>query len=185
MKILLEFSRSSLKVYRKNIEFIRQYLLKNGHILVTDLLRETNKQGVNKLPEEVFTKISKSISRAQCVIIEASEVSLSLGYILTKSISLGKPVLLLRHKSSNLKRSRFAESIKSKLLITKMYSDSKELADNLTCFLSQNKDIKTRFNLVMTNEIDSFVTQESEKKSISKTEYIIGLIKRGMKGYNS
>lgn len=122
---------------------------------MTDLLKETNNQGDNDLPEEVFAKISRSISQAQCVIIEGSEVSLSLGYILTKSISLGKPVLLLRHKESNLKKSRFAESIKSKLLKVSLYSNNKELVDSLAWFFNQNKHVKTRFNLVMANEIDS------------------------------
>lgn len=181
MKILLEFSRSGLPTYRRYIEITRKYLLQNRHQLVTDLLKETNNQGDNNLPEEVFVKISRSISQAQCVIIEASEVSLSLGYILTKSISLGKPVLFLRHKGSNLKKSRFAESIKSKLLKVKIYSNDKELVDSLVCFFSQNKHIKTRFNLVMPNEIDSFVTQGSERKNVSKTEYIIDLIKKDMK----
>lgn len=168
MKILLEFSRSGLPTYRKYIEFIRRFLLQNGHQLVTDLLKETNSRGGNDLPEEVFAKISRSISQAQCVIIEASEVSLSLGYILTKSISLGKPVLLLRHKESNLKKSRFAESIKSKLLKVNIYSNNKGLIDSLMWFLNKNKHIKTRFNLVMTSEIDSFVTQKSEKKIYRK-----------------
>ncbi|MCX7928699.1 MAG: hypothetical protein N2558_03370 [Patescibacteria group bacterium] len=181
MKILLEFSRSGLPIYRKYIELIRNYILQNGHKLVTDLLKETNNQGQNDLPKEVFSKISRSISQAQCVIIEASEVSLSLGYILTKAISLGKPVLLLRHKESNLKKSRFAESIKSKLLKVSMYANNEELLESLIYFLNQNKNIKTRFNLVMTNEIDSFVTQESKEKNISKTKYIIDLIKKSMK----
>lgn len=181
MKILLEFSRSGLPTYRRYIELIRKHLLQNGHQLVTDLLKETNNQGDNRLPEEVFVKISRSISQAQCVIIEASEVSLSLGYILTKSISLGKPVLLLRHKESNLKKSRFAESIKSKLLKVNLYSNDKELVDSLVWFFNQNKHIKTRFNLVMASEIDSFVIQESEEKNVSKTKYITDLIKKGMK----
>lgn len=180
MKILLEFSRSGLPTYRKYIEFIRKYLLERNYQLVTDLLKETNNRGESSLPEEIFAKVSRSISQAQCVIIEASEVSLSLGYILTKSISLGKPVLLLRHKDSNLKKSRFAETIRSKLLKTKLYSNSKELVDNLEWFFSQNKHIKTRFNLVMSTEIDSYITQESKKRNISKTKYIIGLIKKDM-----
>ena len=184
MKILLEFSRSGLPTYRGYLETIREHLLKTGHQLMNDLLKETNEHGSDRLPKEIFTKVAKSVSQAQCVVIEASEVSLSLGYILTKSISLGKPVLFLRHKNSNLKRSRFADSIKSKLLKSEIYSDEKTLINELDQFFEQNKHIKTRFNLVMPNKIDSYITQVSQSKKVSKTEYIIGLIKEDMKSGN-
>jgi len=180
MKILLEFSRSGLPTYGKYLELIRKHLLGSKHQLAADLLKETSEQGLNDVPEEVFSKVTKSISQAQCVIIEASEVSLSLGYILTKSISLGKPVLFLRHKNSNLKKSRFADSIKSKLLRSNVYSNERNLVDILEWFFKQNRRIKTRFNLVMTSEVDSHVTQISKKSNISKTEYIVGLIKKEM-----
>lgn len=184
MKVLLEFSRNSLPKYRKYLEVIKKGILSNQHQLVNDLLVETNKHGVEELPEEVFTKVAKAVSRAQCVIIEASEVSLSQGYVLTKAISLGKPVLFLRHKDSNLKRSRFADSIKSKLLQSAVYDDEESLIKLLNQFFKSNKHIKTRFNLVLPNEIDSYVTQASLEEKLSKTEFIINLIKESMKKYS-
>jgi len=177
MKVLFEFSRSGLPKYRKYLEIIRDQIIENGHTLVNDLLKETNQLGSDKLPEEIFSKITKSISQAQCVIIEASEVSLSQGYILTKAISLGKPVILLKHKESNIKKSRFADTIKSKLLKNETYSDKKSLTSILNHFWHQNKYIKTRFNLVLPNELDSYITQTSLSMDMSKTEYITKLIK--------
>src|SRR5258706_11154274 len=111
MKVLFEFSRSGLPSYEPYLNFIRKYLIKHDHVLTNDLIEETKQEGIKNLPEEIFTKVTRSISEAQCVIIEASEVSISLGYILTKSISLGKPVLFLRNSESNLKKSRFVDSI--------------------------------------------------------------------------
>ena len=181
MKILFEFSRSGLPHYKNYLELIRRHLVENNHQLVSDLLKETDESRSCRVPNTIFSKILKSITQAQCVIIEASEVSLSLGYILTKSISLGKPVLLLRYVNSNLKKSRFADSIKSKLLKSSVYTDKKTLIDILNWFIKQNGSIKTRFNLVMSNDIDSFITQAAQKTGVSKTAYIISLIKRKMR----
>lgn len=177
MKVLFEFSRSGLPKYKQHFDFIRKYLIENDHILTNDLIAETKQRGIKVLPEEVFIKITKSISEAQCVIIEASEVSMSLGYILTKSISSGKPVLFLRDRKSNLKKSRFVDSITSKLLSSETYSNKEDLKKRLNSFFQQNKHIKTRFNLVMSSEIDSYITQQSQQENLSKTKYIINLIK--------
>ena len=179
MNILLEFSRSGLPSNEKFIVKIRDYILKNGHKLTRDLLTET-KQSDSDLPEEIFNVVSKAISESQAIVIEASEMSLSLGYVLTQSLSLGKPVLFLRYKNANLKRGRFAETIKSKLLTSIIYKNEEDLAENLENFLNQNKYIKTRFNLVIPNELDSYIIRASRSRKISKTEYIINLIKADM-----
>jgi hypothetical protein len=181
MKILFEFSRSGLKDHGKSLHAIRGYLLKRGHTLTNDLLCDTKKTGVTKLPKQVFSVLKKSISQSDCVIIEASAVSLSLGYVLTKAISLGKPVLFLKSDKANYKKSRFADSIKSKLLISHTYTSEKDMINKINLFLKRNRFIKTRFNLVLPNYIDSYVTIESKKEGISKTQFIINLIKERAK----
>jgi hypothetical protein len=181
MKVLFEFSRSGLPSYEQYLNFIRKYLIKHDHVLTNDLIEETKQEGIKNLPEEIFTKVTRSISEAQCVIIEASEISISLGYILTKSISLGKPVLFLRNTDSNLKKSRFVDSISSKLLKSATYSNQDELEKILNSFFQENKHIKTRFNLVMPSEVDSYVTEKSQEKGVSKTEYILDLVNKDKK----
>jgi len=181
MKVFFEFSRSGFPQYKDYFVTIHQHIVHEGHDLVNDLLAETKKLGVEELPEEIFQKIRKSVSLSDCVVIEASVVGLSLGYILTKTISLNKPVLFLRHKKSDLKRSRFVDSIDSKLLKSYIYTSKKDLKNQLEHFFQHNKHIKTRFNLVIPQRVDSYVTARSKQKGISKTQFILREIKKGMK----
>src|SRR5574340_1103350 len=94
MKILFEFSRSGLDQHLGVIKKIRETILTEGHQLTRDLLAETTNHK-KPLPSNVFEKLTKAISEADCVIIEGSSVSISLGYVLTKALNLGKPVLFL------------------------------------------------------------------------------------------
>lgn len=175
MKVLFEFSRSGLPEYKEFYELIRETILQAGHKLTNDLIKDTEKYGYS-LPEGVYPKITESISESECVIIEGTFVSLSLGYILTDALNLGKPVLFLSHKDRNKEKNRFVDSIKTKILITRTYSDVSEVEAYIKDFFKGNEDIKTRFNLVLPNKINSYVTDKSRQFNISKTEYIINLI---------
>ncbi|HEX9153888.1 MAG TPA: hypothetical protein VF809_03645, partial [Candidatus Saccharimonadales bacterium] len=96
--------------------------------------------------------------------------------VLTEAINLGKPVLFLVNEESVNQRNRFVSSISSKLLTYRSYVAEEELGEIVTDFFKHHNDIKTRFNLVLSNYLNSYVTMESQKKGISKTEYIIELI---------
>lgn len=182
MKVFFEFSRSGIKDYFKSFKTVRNYIIDNNHQLTKDLIKniERNYPKV-KLSKKVFNDINEAISKADCIIIEGSIVSLAVSYVLTQSISLSKPVLFITHsKSPDINRNRFAKVINSKLLTTEEYNDYSEIPKIIEKFFNKTKYIKTRFNLVLPNNINSFVTQESKKKDESKTEYIISLIKKEM-----
>lgn len=183
MKFFIEFSRNGLNKNKDYILTIKNTLLERGHSLSRDLLAESNKEDLQHrgLPSEVFTQISKAIANSQAIIIEGSEISLSIGYVLTESISLGKPTLFLRQKKADLAKSRFIDTIKSKLIMNEIYNDEADLLKILDKFLDKNQYIKTRFNLVLPNDLDSYITEKSRSKNISKTEYIIDLIRDDFK----
>jgi hypothetical protein len=175
MRVLLEFSRGGLEKHREAIELLRALTLESGHILTNDLVDES-KVRPDSLPEGVYYKLQRAIANAHCVIIEGSVVSLSLGFVLTEAINLGKPVLFLIKEESFNQRNRFAASIESKLLTYKSYASEDELQEIVGNFFKHHNEIRTRFNLVLSNYLNSYITVESQKKGISKTEYIIELI---------
>ncbi len=175
MRVLLEFSRGGLESHRGAIELVRELTIKAGHVLTNDLVDESRVRS-DTLPEGVFQKLQRAIASAQCIIIEGSVVSLSLGFVLTEAINLGKPVLFLIKEDSFNQRNRFVASIDSKLLTYKSYSQDSDLDEIVANFFRYHNDIRTRFNLVLSNYLNSYVTVESQKKGISKTEYIIELI---------
>lgn len=177
MKILFEFSRAGLPKYIRYYSLIKEEIVSHGHELTNDLLAEPEKI----LPESLFIKLSKAISSADCVVIEGSIVSLSLGYVLTEALALGKPVLFLIKETQLTSYNRFAHSIRSRLLINKHYKDSKELKEIVKDFFENNDFIKTRFNLVLPNNLNSHVATESKERKISKTEYILNLIEADKK----
>ncbi len=182
MKILFEFSRAGLPDYLHSFEKIRETLLDNKHKLTYDLLLETSKVGKEKdLSSRISERINNSISEADCVIIEGSIISLAVSYILTQSITLNKPVLFLTHsKSPEISRNRFINIIDSKLLTVGQYDEISQIPNIIKKFFNKNKYIKTRFNLVLPADVNSFVTIQSKNKNISKTEYIINLIRKEM-----
>lgn len=179
MKVLFDFSRRGIPEYRSALEEIRKSILGSGHTLTNDLLQETNKLG-KTLPQEVFTKLRRAIAEADAIIIEGSTVSMSLGYILTESINLGKPILFLSDEHLTHHKSRFLMSINSKLLHVEAYNSVKELGGIIEKFIAECPNIKTRFNLVLSNKLDSYVLRKSKELNTSKTEYIIGLIEDDM-----
>ncbi len=175
MKILFDFSRQGISQYNSAFEEIRKSILENGHFLTNDLLQETKKLG-KTLPQEAFNKLRKAISEADAIIIEGSIVSMSLGYIVTESINLGKPVLFLSDGHLKNHKNRFLMSIKSKLLYVEAYHDVHQLRPIVVRFMEECPNIKTRFNLVLSNKLDSYIIKRSKDLNISKTEYIVDLI---------
>jgi hypothetical protein len=180
MKVLFDFSRQEITSYKKALDEIRQSILINGHTLTKDLIKETEELG-NELPKDFFGKLTKSISEADCVIIEGTTISISLGYILTRSIYLGKPVLFISDCAAGSHKSRFLRSIQTKLLHIQVYNSVKDIRLIISKFLEECPDIKTRFNLVLSNKLNSYITEQSNKLKISKTEFIINLIEKDIK----
>lgn len=171
----MEFSRGGYSEHRGSIELLRKHIIEQGHTLTNDLV-EDSKVRTDLLPEGIYDMLKKAIANAHCVIIEGSAVSLSLGFVLTESINLGKPVLFLVKEENVSQRNRFVRSIKSKLLTYKTYKKDEEVNTIVDDFFKYHNEIKTRFNLVLSNHLNSYVTIESQKKGISKTEYILELI---------
>lgn len=181
MKILFDFSRQGISEYLQAFEEIRKCILENGHSLTNDLLLETKKVG-KILPQEVFRKLKRAISEADAVIIEGSTVSMSLGYIVTEAINLGKPVLFVSDSHLTNHKNRFLLSIESKLLHVEAYKNVHELCPIIERFIEECPNIKTRFNLVLSNKLDSYIIKCSKDLNISKTEYITNLIEADMQG---
>lgn len=179
MKIFFEFSRSGLPKYLSSYETIRKVIKKTGNTLTRDLLAVTKNE--DSLSKDIFNKINSAISDSSCVIIEGSNISMSLSYVLSRSIELGKPILFLfQQKSPDTNKTKFVEIIESKLLHVQMYKQDSELTSLIEKFLEETNEIKTRFNLVLNHDIDSFVTQQSYKLGVSKTKYITSLIEDKM-----
>jgi|GEM_PF-4445737 len=138
MRILLEFSRGGFEKHRRAIELLRELVLKDGNTLTNDLV-EDSKTRTDLLPEGIYHRLQKAIANAQCVVIEGSVVSLSLGFVLTEAINLGKPVLFLVKEKSINQRNRFVTSIKSKLLTYRSYEAEKELEAIVTDFFKHQE----------------------------------------------
>ncbi len=175
MKVLLEFSRGGLPEHGPIFALLRQQLLAAGHTLTNDLLQDSNDQ-IDPLPDDIYHRLQRAIAEAQCVIVEGSVVSLSIGFVLTEAIERGKPVLFLMSANSVTQRNRFIKSVRSKLVTHKTYATEAEALRHLKLFLVHHQAIKTRFNLVLPNDLNSYVTIQSQKRGISKTEYITELI---------
>lgn len=184
MKVLLEFSRGGLEEHGESIGLIRALILKQGHTLTNDLIKDSSPR-TDILPEGMHGKLKKSITDANCIIIEGSVVSLSLGFVLTEAIALGKPVLFLVEQDQFNQRNRFVTSIESPLLVYKSYKTDVELKNIVDDFLINSPLIKTRFNLVLPNRLNSYLIVRSIKLKTNKTDYVIDLIEQDKKKHET
>lgn len=124
-----------------------------------------------------FKTTVSHIKNADVIVIEASIHSLSMGYILEKSLSLNKQVILLHQKGNE---PFFFSGINDENLQIIDYSKAsigvvlKEAFD----YATDQQDI--RFNLLISPKIANYLSDVSDKENISKASFIRNLIKQHM-----
>lgn len=123
-------------------------------------------------------QLNRWINSCDCVVVETSFPSISVGYEISLALHRGKPVLLLYNNGNPPSLLAHHEDEK---LICEKYSLS-TLQDIIIDFLNYvqgNED--SRFTFYITSEIASFLEEVAKGEKLPKAVYLRQLIEREMK----
>ncbi len=122
------------------------------------------------------------LARADIVIVEATEESLSVGYQIATAVQLKKPVLILIRKDALSTNTSFGNGISpdfDSLATVKRY-DTDSLRVVIGAFINENKIHKKdmRFNFFINPEINAYLKYQAHITGKNKSEILRDLVLR-------
>jgi len=164
-----------------NFKLIHGTLAKLGYEHLDDLVLNFDiqkfYQGNELTQSDLFRRTLENINKADVVVLEVSMPSLSMGYILQKSLDASKPVILLYKDGFD---PFFAMGINHEKLQVIKYDDENllhELKDALR-IAQENSDV--RFNFFISPAIGKYLDWISKAKKIPRSVYLRSLIEKDM-----
>jgi len=127
--------------------------------------------------EEMYDEIIVSILDADVCIVEGTVKGLSTGHVMTVALDKSKPLLFLHQNNGSDKFPFIVNGNKMYLLTEKVYKNQKDIPEIIKNFLdSQKKGKKVRFNLVLSQPENNYLSWATFVYKKNKTEIIRELI---------
>lgn len=133
--------------------------------------------------EQLFDQATADIKKSDLLIAEVTHPSTGTGQQIALALSQKIPVVLLK-KSGVGSGSRFTVGTKSSYLKIINYTSNSLEKDLKKALENINKDKYIKFNFITTREINDFLEEKSEKKDISKSEFLRNIIEDWRKSNN-
>ncbi|MFZ5425131.1 MAG: hypothetical protein ACOZAO_05020 [Patescibacteria group bacterium] len=179
MKIHFTCSTADFEKYKKDYFYIRELLIKQGHLLTRDWLPHTNKRiksGVKSINDikEIYQDNIRAIKEADLVIVEDTVSNFSTGHQITLSIQQKKPTLVLWQGRKHRKfEQMFIHGIDSKILQVTEYKRD-ELSNIIVSFINKFERVNetNRFHLVLTGDERQYLDWAQFNKGKSRTKLI-------------
>lgn len=169
----------------KHLREIRNAIVKSGHHLTRDWLDKEHdiirsSEDTSKINWWISTKKDlRTLARADLVIAETTEESLSVGYQIAAAVQLKKPILVLVNNDT-LSTTRFSNGISpdfDSFATIKQY-DTDNLHAVIEMFIDENKVEKKdkRFNFFINSEIDTYLKRQAHITGKNKSEVLRDLV---------
>ena len=180
MKVYFTASIVGKRQYLQNYLKISEITRKLGHGIESDHILSASEATVDlqgKPERERFHRQLKQwIMDADCMIVETSFPSISVGFEISLALSLGKSVLLLYTNEAPT----LLSSYNDERLICEKYTLS-TLEDNIASFLNYvTGKSDQRFTFFVTAEIAHHLEEVSRVRKMPKSVYVRKLIERDM-----
>jgi hypothetical protein len=177
MKIYFTSSVRGKKEFGDNYQLIFQTIEQMGHTnLDQDFQGEdedTFYQGTHASQVQLYKETMQKIKSADVVILEVSEHSLSMGYVMNQALDLGKSVIALYVKDHS---PYFAAGIDNDKLQVLEYS-TETLGTILESALDYAQEtMDTRFNFFISPSLSHYLDWVSQTKKIPRSVYLRQLI---------
>lgn len=164
---------------------IHGHLAKNNVMLSDRLLKWTDKKVVEKIYNksqkesvDVYRQSIELIKKADVVMMEVSSHSVSMGYLISKSLDLCKPVVAFYKKGTKILFLRGISNPKFKLV----EYDKKNISALLDQSLDEaKKEIDVRFNFFVSPKILTYLDWVAQKRMIPRSVFLRNLIEREIK----
>ncbi len=189
MKIYYTCSTSEFLKYEKNYNAIREFLIKENHILTRDWIPHTKEMIVNdKIAvrdiKKIYKECMRAINEADLVIIEDTVSNFSTGHQVTVALQRQKPTLVLwaKPKQAHFNTS-FIQGVESDLLEFQVYNEE-TLPKILKAFIKkyENAKQKNRFHLVINDVERKYLDWAQFSKGKSRTNLIRESLRKTIEG---
>lgn len=176
MNIYFTASIVGKKKYLTNYNAIIEVLKKNGNSVASDHIINTSENVINLQSEfkreQFHKKLRKWIMDAQCMVVETSFPSISVGFEISLALNLNKPVLVLYTNEAPTLLSGYNDE----KMICEHYCLQNVLGI-IDDFLNYVKGMSEhRFTFFITTEMNQFLEEISKKKKMPKSVYLRQLI---------
>ena len=159
------------KVYLDQSKFVVSYLEKFGFPIDQTQMATTYNYEIQHV-EDAFRTNYNAIKKSDVVIIEASELSNGIGFLIATALNEKKPVLALNNKTINSLPQLTLQSAKNKLFTYKDYTNN-TLDKILNEFFSKVKSlVDTKFILIISPEIDRYLEWASVNRRMHKAQVV-------------
>lgn len=187
MKIYFTCSTAEFNKYRDNYFAIRNFLIKEKHILTRDALlhiEERLQSGdvVLKDIKDIYKACVNAIKEADSVIIEDTVSNFSTGHQITLALQMRKPTLVLWHEKKHHQfKHMFIHGIESDMLQISEYTN-KNIEEIVRRFINKYENIqeKNRFHLVLNNSERMYLDWSQFVKHKSRTKVIREALKTAL-----
>lgn len=170
----------------RQLREIRNAIVKSGHHLTRDWLDKEHdiirsSEDTSKINWWMSTKKDlRTLARADLVIAETTEESLSVGYQIAAAVQLKKPILVLVNNDTLSTATRFGNGISpdfDSFATIKQY-DTSNLHAVIEAFIDENKVDKKdmRFNFFINPEIDAYLKRQAHITGKNKSEVLRDLV---------
>lgn len=130
-------------------------------------------KGGHKAAGELYQKNLEFIKKADINVFETSLHSLSIGFMVDRSLELFKPTIVLYHQNHP---PYFLSGIKNDKLILQEYTD-KNLEEVVAKALRKAENMRDkRFNLYLADDLLRFMDDEAKKRGMTKSTFVRNLV---------
>ncbi len=164
--------------YLANYEKIISLLRGDGNTVTAEHIMNASENKISMQSEaareKFHTTLKKWIMDAQCMVVETSFPSISVGFEISLALNLNKPVLVLYTNNPPTLLSGYNDE---KMICSKYSLDT--ITDIIDDFLNYVKGTSEhRFTFFITTEMNHFLEKVSKKNKIPKSVYLRQLIDR-------
>lgn len=190
MKIFFTASQRGKEKFTKYYQVIENEIKRLGYNLIEDdLLTIKSNDFYSQFKEndqeshiKFYRDELKRLQDSEINIFECSFHSLSIGFIIEKSLELNKPTIVLYHKEY---RPLFLSGVEDEKLIVKSYTE-KDLARTLKNALNEAQDQRDkRFNFFISPRLLQYLEKACKKEGCTKSYFIRNLILEHKKKFDS
>lgn len=179
MKIYFTASTAEFNRYRDDYFAIRNFLIKNNHLLTRDWLpqaEELIKTGRTEVRDikEIYKACINAIKDAELVVIEDTVSNFSTGHQISTALSFRKPTLVLwQHEKSRQFKQMFIHGIESDRLQVSEYTKD-DLETILQAFVQKYEGVNdtSRFHLVLNSVERAYLDWVQFTRHKSRTKVI-------------
>lgn len=172
--------KDNAQAYEKIVSTLQQ----DGNTVIFDHVLSFSQENLTKMTKAeniaFHKKILQSMKTSDVVVSECSTQSLSVGYLLSHAVELGKPTIVF-YNSKAPEPNLFPTLSTSEKLFFVKYESIEELGQLIIDYAEYAKEqLDTRFNFFVSPKIERFLSWISKHRKIPRSVFLRKLIEEAM-----